>query len=510
MDDAKDADTPFTASDDRKFDNEDTKYIFRSTLAQVLASTGTGFIVLGVGLIFAMPMIVIGGLRNATDGFVLTEEDASWFGSIVFISQPIGSIASGFLQDIFGRKVCMMAINVPQFVAWIIIYKATSVGMLYTAVAMMGLSVGFMEAPVLSYIGEVTQPHLRGIMSSVSCIFVSVGLLLECLLGALLHWRTMAAYSSIAPAVTFALLSLFPDSPAWLVYKGKVKKAERALCWLRGWVSSQQVQKEMSALISHIEEKGKIRIVSTSDGEYKLVPLDDVKDAEKQQTVEHKSGAMQNMRYLLRPEVQRPLRLVLVYFFCSHCAALMGMRPFFIQIFDDLRMPISSNWIVVFGVSLQLAGSIVLMMVLKKTGKRYLSFLSMGVCSFSAIALGVYTSLSLQLPWVALMLFSAVYFMSACGIGPIPWILISEVFPLQGRGLAGGVSAAACYTFAFVVTKSFIDLKAYLHLPGTFYLYGIVGLIGLVYLYFRLPETEGKSLKDIETYFAKKKKNISV
>lgn len=68
-----------------------------------------------------------------------------------------------------------------------------------------------------------------------------------------------------------------PDSPAWLAYKGKVKQAEKALCWLRGWVSSKEVQKEMATLISHIEEKSKVRIVSTSDGEYKLVPMDDIK-----------------------------------------------------------------------------------------------------------------------------------------------------------------------------------------------------------------------------------------
>lgn len=88
----------------------------------------------------------------------------SFSASITFITQPIGSLVSGFLQDMFGRKRCMLVVNIPQVVGWLVLYTATSVRSLYLAVVIMGLSVGFMEAPVLSYIGEITEPRLRGVL----------------------------------------------------------------------------------------------------------------------------------------------------------------------------------------------------------------------------------------------------------------------------------------------------------------------------------------------------------
>lgn len=64
----------------------------------------------------------------------------------------------------FGRKRCMLIVNIPQLIGWLLLYSATSVPGLYLAVTVMGLSVGFMEAPVLSYIGEITEPRLRGVL----------------------------------------------------------------------------------------------------------------------------------------------------------------------------------------------------------------------------------------------------------------------------------------------------------------------------------------------------------
>lgn len=78
----------------------------------------------------------------------------------------------------------------------------------------------------------------------------------------------------------------------------------------------------------------------------------------------------------------------------------------------------------------------------------------------------------------------------------------------RGRGIAGGVSAAFGYTFIFIVTKSFINLNHWFNLYGALLVYAFVGVLGIVYLYFCLPETEGKTLQDIEPYFQKKKKPI--
>lgn len=74
----------------------------------------------------------------------------------------------------------------------------------------------------------------------------------------------------------------------------------------------------------------------------------------------------------------------------------------------------------------------------------------------------------------------------------------------RGRGVAGGVSAACGYSFIFIVTKSYINLEHWFGLWGALLVYAVVGLWGVIYLYFCLPETEGKTLAEIEPYFLTK------
>uniref|UniRef100_A0A1B6E8P1 Major facilitator superfamily (MFS) profile domain-containing protein n=1 Tax=Clastoptera arizonana TaxID=38151 RepID=A0A1B6E8P1_9HEMI len=484
---------------------------FRSTMSQIVGAMAFGFVIMGVGMIFAMPTVVNGVLYsvNATSihGVGFDEPAASWFGSILFISQPIGSLVSGFLQDLFGRKRCMMVMNIPQLIGWLMLYSANTVPMLYGAVTVMGLSIGFMEAPVLSYIGEITEPRLRGVLSSIAGVFLNVGIMLEFYIGAITYWRTMALISALWPVLTFIMLSQVPESPAWLVYKGRISDAERALCWLRGWVSPGHVSKELSSLVQHMDKSKKPRIVKSSDSEYRQVPTE-----ETEQNKHHKkksSEALQNFRYFLQPATQRPLRLILIYFFCSHCASLIGIRPFLVKIFNSMNLPIEPMWVVVLVGTLQVLGSLGCMAIMKLLGKRGLTFLSIISCVVFSLALVAYILIGIDKPWIPLVLFCVIFFAAQLGIGSIPWMLISEVFPIQGRGVAGGVSAACGYSFIFIVTKSYMNLEHWFNLYGALFVYAFVGILGTIYLYFCLPETEGKTLPEIEVYFIKNKtKNV--
>lgn len=116
--------------------------------------------------------------------------------------QPTGSILSGISSDILGRKKCMLLVSVPQFIAWILVYSANSIPPLYAAAALMGFTVGFMEAPTLSYIGEISEPEFRATLASMTSVQVSIGHFLMYLLGTVTPWRTSAAISASIPVIT--------------------------------------------------------------------------------------------------------------------------------------------------------------------------------------------------------------------------------------------------------------------------------------------------------------------
>jgi hypothetical protein len=119
--------------------------------------------------------------------------------------------------------------------------------------------------------------------------------------------------------------------------------------------------------------------------------------------------------------------------------------------------------------------------------------------------LGLYAFLVPKAPdpaarWLPLALFVLLSFAQSI-VSQIPWMLLCEVFPFRTRGLASGITAAACYVFLFLASKTYLDIEHGLLLHGAFWLYGGINCIGFLFLYFRLLETEGKTLEEIEHHF---------
>lgn len=97
-------------------------------------------------------------------------------GSLPFICHPLASLLlSGYFQDRFGRRTTMILVTIPTFIAWVSLYFAQSMYVLYMVSAVTGMCTGLTEAPLHSYIGEIGEPHLRGTLSSISTSAVLVG-----------------------------------------------------------------------------------------------------------------------------------------------------------------------------------------------------------------------------------------------------------------------------------------------------------------------------------------------
>ena len=101
----------------------------------------------------------------------------------------------------------MMLVNIPQAIAWYVLYSASEVIHFYIVAAVMGITIGFLDAPVVAYIGEVTEPRLRGILISLCGVLLNIGILFEYFIGAILSWRTMSLISALGPILIFIAVS---------------------------------------------------------------------------------------------------------------------------------------------------------------------------------------------------------------------------------------------------------------------------------------------------------------
>ncbi|CAH0387228.1 unnamed protein product [Bemisia tabaci] len=460
------------------------------------------------GMMLSMPTIVLGALHNRkSEALWLDDDQASWFGSILFATHPLGSVCSGFFQTYLGRKGSMLLVNILFFVAWITLYSAQSPLVLSIAALTMGLGIGFDEAPLHSYIGEMSEPHLRATLCAllVSCSWA--GALLMYLIAYLAPWRTVALISSAVPIFTIICISQIPESPTWYIMKGRLNDAQKSLCWLRGWTEPDVTQAEFEQLCGHIKKSSDSDQEKTrAEEKYEAVPGSN----NEKETFGKAEGLLKTkFRELTNKKLLLPLRMVFIVFIFSRATQLTPMGPYMIGILDDFGFPADSKLILFVAGLSGFAGTLMNILLVRKLGKRKMSLTSQGTVAFCMLLLGVYCSFFdrsnriLSLTWIPISLLVIAGFFGGLSMALLPWQLLSEVFPLKGRGVGGGVSAAYAYYVSFAMTKTYLYLEHWIQLNGVFFFYGGITLFGVWYLLRYLPETEGKSLEQIETYFTK-------
>ncbi|XP_013186213.2 facilitated trehalose transporter Tret1 [Amyelois transitella] len=481
----------------------------RVVLSQVLACLALDFLLIGLGMSISFVTMVLPEVMDAEEGLSITKKQASWFGSLAFLCQPLGSLFSGPLLDHFGRKKALFLVNIPHVIAWILMYYAWDVPSLFIGNALLGIGTGIMEAPSVTYVGEVSDPRLRGVLTTLTNMFTSAGMFTAYLLGTVLKWRQAALVALIIPLTTMCLVLFVPETPIWLLSKGRQKEALRSLCRLRGWVEPEDVKEEFDTLI-HYNDVIRQCVICVKDGR-------DMHPCEHANASLIKRIALKFKHVLLVKETMRPFALVMAYFMFHTMSGLAPVKPNMVNLCSALGMKYDAKTVVVFIGASAILMNIVSAITVKIIGKRKLVLGALLGTAFCSLGISIYARTSLpadvfsyeahtfpkQGDVLPVVLFMALVCFTSLGI---PWVLLSEVFPFRSRGIATGMAAALSYVIYFLSSKTNYNLESAFHLSGTFAIYATFGFVGTVYLYFFLPETESKTLAEIETFYKGEKK----
>ncbi|XP_063922496.1 facilitated trehalose transporter Tret1-like isoform X1 [Zophobas morio] len=458
----------------------------RQALPQILAVCVKNVLLLGFGMTLGFPTILIPSLSGSdpTESISLGQEAISWIGSINLICVPVGCLLSGAATQPIGRKRAMQLVNIPFLTAWLLFYFSNDVWQIFLALCITGVTGGLLEAPTLTYVAEITQPSLRGILASTSTVAVISGILIEFLLGTFLSWRTVAVVSTAVPIISSSLLFLVPESPHWLISKNRYLDARHSLAWLRGWTELSEIEGEFKELVEQISKR--------------------------------KEDTTANWRLYLRRNFLWPYSLVSLAFFLGHFSGMTTLQTYAVKIFSTLKAPIDKYYATIFLGVAQVLGCILSACLIHYVGKRVMNFLSLigcGSCFFLAAiyaqSAGVkHLELVADAPansytnsWIPMTLLIGSAFFTHAGIRILPWMLIGEVYSNETRATGSGLSGGLSYIFGFISNKIFIKIVNLITLPGVFWLYSGFAFGGVVILYFVLPETEGKTLFEITEHF---------
>lgn len=476
--------------------------MIRIALSQTMAIMVKNLIMISFGLSIGFRTVLIGGiLHDETEEFQgVGESELSWLGSIPLLALLVGCIGTGFATQPIGRKRSMQFVTIPYVSCWVGYYFSTKIWHLYIVLLTMGFFSGLVEGPFNTYVSEVTQPHLRGVLSISGSMSVMLGSFLQFLLGTFFKWRICALISSAFPLVTFFLFFLVPESPYWLVSNNKLVEARKSLAWLRGWTKVENVELEIESIIKHYAEEKDLQTRLQSSLKEYFAPF-------------------------LKKSFIYPFLLVSFAFMISSFTGASTLQTYAFSIFGTMKLPINSYYATLCLGSVQLLGSMISIFLIRFLGKRRLFFISISCICTCNMIIAIYSHFSgaLQISltkdgdvsknldvshykWVPLTFLILLSFMNNCGVHALPYILMSEVYSYKTRSVGCGLSSAVSSLLSFVANNLFLRVISIISIPSMYTLHCAVGILGFLVLYFYLPETEGKSLEAISDHFAQKVK----
>lgn len=410
-----------------------------------------------------------------------------------------GAAAAGRTSDWIGRRYTIVLAAAIFFVGAILMGFATDYAFLMVGRFVAGIGMGYalMIAPV--YAAEVAPASCRGFLSSFPEVFINFGVLLGYISNYAfskfplkLGWRLMLGIGAV-PSVLLAVGVLaMPESPRWLVLQGRLADAKKVLDR-----TSDSLEESQSRL-SDIKKAAGIPETCNED----VVPV----------PKRNRGGGVWK-ELLLRPTpaVRHILLAGLGIHLFQQASGIDAVVMYSPRIYEKAGIRDDSHKLlatIAVGVSKTLF-ILVATFLVDRVGRRVLLLTSCG--GLTASLLGLAAGLTVidrsgdrKTTWavavcVATSLSSVAFF--SIGMGPIAWVYSSEVFPLRLRaqGCSAGVAVNRCTSG--VVLMTFLSLAKAITIGGAFFLYAGIAALGWLFFYTLLPETQGRSLEEVEALF---------
>lgn len=465
---------------------------FKTVLPQILAAgiAATFHIVVGMSLAYSAILLPqLEESQNVTGSIQMTKTEGSWIASVLVIFTPAGAIVAGVIMDAIGRLNMLKLASIPCVLGNVVIAMATNVPMLLSGRILLGIGSAWATSPAIVYITEIAKADLRGSLISMAPGFASLGMVLVYLKGWFLDWRLVAWLTNIYVVVPAILIMFIPESPAWLVSKGRIEQARKSLEWINRF----QPQPEYK---------------SESFAEMQLAYLQKEHMIKKEQEAQSLggNGVLRKLKMFARPTAFKPLIILTGLFFFQQFSGIYITLFYAVTFFKDIGSTINPYLASVFIGSVRFVMSIANTWFMRRFRRRTLMVVScagMAVCMcISALFTKWIQDGTTTHTWVPVLMLLLYVVTSMLGLLSIPWTMTAELFPLEIRGVAHSISYSLAQLLMFASIQGYYDLTNLVGgASGLQYFFAAVSLGALLYSFIFLPETHRKKLKDIEAYF---------
>lgn len=444
---------------------------------------GVAAVVMTAGLLFGYDQGVIAGalhgLKSDFDiGTTVTEIITSW----VTLGALGGALVAGFLADRWGRRTTILAAAVLFTAGAIVEAVAPGPGVLVVGRLIVGFGVGVASVAAPLYAAEMAPAHLRGRFVSMYQLAITIGILVAYVVDQALTdsdaWRAMLGASAVPGVLLLVAMWPMPDSPRWLLSKGRRDEAADALT---------KVEPDVSV-------------------DARLADVQAALDADREQV---------SWKGLLAPELRRPLQIGILLALFQQITGINAIIYYANEIFGDAgfdtpqEQAAATTWTI--GVVNVVATFIAIAFVDRFGRKPLLRAGLVGMAlSLTVVGIGFRVlegetgnaggadSFGAILTLGGLIVFIASF---AFSLGPIVWTVINEIYPSKVRGRAVSVATAVNWGSAWLVSQFFLTLVDAIGQAGTFWLFAGFSAVAFAWVTRAVPETKGRTLEEIEAFW---------
>lgn len=412
------------------------------------------------GMLFGYNTSIISGvLLFITDAFQLTTFQEELVVSTLLIGALIGALFGGVIADRIGRKKTLFVTIFVLLAGILMLMKAEGFSFLLWGRFISGLAVGIISLTAPLYIAEMSPASHRGALVSLNQLFITIGILLAYvvayLYGQHADWRAMFSFSLIFLSVQFVGLFFVPESPYWLLDQERIDAAGKIAAKMR------------------IEVKG---------GKEKIKA---------------------HWSTLFQPKYRLPFFIGIGIASAQTITGINTVIYYAPRIFEHAGYSVATTALlatVLVGV-VNFIMTVISLWLIDWLGRRFLligGLIGMGI---SLVLLGAALVAKLSTIAVVCMLLYVSFF--ALSLGPVAWLLISEIYPMKIRGRAMGVASFFNWTSNYLVSLTFLTLIQTLGPAGTFWLYAAICALALWFVCRLVPETKGKTFEQIQSFWEK-------
>lgn len=443
--------------------------VFRQYLAAFVGSLSV--MVAGTSYGWITPILV--PLLGNDSEIPMTADQSSWIISFVELGDLFSPLPAGYLVDTWGRKTLLLYTAPMYIVSWVLVLATRSVSVLYLVRIVQGFAMGVIYTVLPMYLGEISQPSLRGSISTFFEGMWCIGILFEYCIGPYVSYQTLAYVSLSVPIVFLVSFIFMPESPYYLIMVDKISDAEKSLNWLRG--EDQTICVELQEIKESVENEMKNNLSSWRD----LF-----------------ATSVDTRIFII-------VQLVTLTKFMSGIAAVLSYAS---QTFSATSVSFltADQFTIAMGI-LILLSTLIATLTVDKMGRRPLLLISSVGCAVFELLASVYyyfdekTDVDLSgFGWVAFATISAYCVIFSLGIGPLVPTLQGELFPSNTRGLGSGITTITDTVTSLICMKLYQVVSDSIGIYLNYLIYAMFSMFGAIVIYFIVPETKGKSLAQIQ------------